>query len=66
MSAGDFDWRAYSRAWRSLLSYRDWEVGEPNQWLGTNEDGLLMWSYGPVWNDGTQNTPMGYFVEIGV
>jgi hypothetical protein len=46
--------------------YTNWEVGEPNQWLGSNEDGLMMWGYGPVWNDGTQNTPMGYFVEIGV
>jgi len=46
--------------------YTHWEVGEPNQWRGGEEDALLMWNYGPVWNDGTVNTQMGYFVEIGL
>ena len=64
--AGTVFWNGLSDGGAPAGQYTNWEVGEPNQWLGTNEDGLLMWSYGPVWNDGTQNTPVGYFVKIGV
>jgi VCBS repeat-containing protein len=63
--AGTVFWNGLSDGGAPAGQYTNWEVGEPNQWLGSNEDGLLMWWYGPVWNDGTQNTPMGYFVEIG-
>ena len=59
-------WNGLADGSAPMDRYTHWEVGEPNQWLGTEEDALLMWYYGPVWNDGTVNTQMGYFVEIGL